>query len=126
MNLKPETKNNISKTIEITLGISYEEFEKLNSDEQQKLIASRRKKQKRKTSDEVTVMIGSGESSMFTKVKKGERVMIGSGKHSCFVRAGISLEEGKQELDGKIDNVLYSKPVEFVKKLQRRIKNLNK
>ena len=126
MNLKSETKNNISETFERTLGMSYEEFEKLDFDEQQKLIAMHRKKQKRKNSDEVTVMIGSGEHAIFTKVKKGERVMIDSGEHSCFVRAGISPEEARQELDDKIDDALYSKPVAFVKKLQRRIKNTNK
>ena len=64
-------------------------------------------------------MIGSGENAIFTKVKKGERIMIGSGEDSCFVRAGITPEEARRELDDKID---YSKPVAFVKKLQRRLK----
>lgn len=125
MNLKQETKNNISKTIEITLGISYEEFEKLDSEEQQKLIAMHKRKLKKGDSDEVTIMIGSGESSLFTKVKKGEKIMVGSGENSCFVRAGISPQEELKELNDKIDTILYEKgkPIGHGKKLQRRIKN---
>lgn len=118
MELKKETKNNILKIIENTLGISYEEFENLNFDEQQKLIAIYKRKHK-KIFDEVITMMGSGASSMFTRVKKGERVMIGSDENSCFVREGISPEEAREELNTKIDNALYSKPVAFVKKLQR-------
>ena len=107
----------------MTLGISYEEYEQLDFDEQQKLIAMHRKKPKRNNSSEVTIMIGSGEHSTFTEVKKGEIVMIGSGEDSCFARAGISPEEERQELDDEIDKILDSKPVAFVKKLQRRITN---
>lgn len=125
MDLKQEKNDNISKTFEITLGISYEEFEKLDPDEQQKLIAMHRNKIKR-NSDEVIVMIGSGENSLFTKVKKGETVMMGSGENSCFVKAGISPEEERQELNKKIDDMLYNRTDGFVKKLQRRIKNKNK
>ena len=123
MYLKQETLDNISKTLERKLGIPYEEFDKLDFDEQQRLISEYKKSQKRKKSDEVTVMIGSEEHAIFTKVKKGERIMVGSGEHSCFVRAGISPEEARQELDDKLDDSIYSKPVAFVKKLQRKIKN---
>ena len=123
MYLKQETLDNISKTLERKLGIPYEEFDKLDFDEQQRLISEYKKSQKRKNDDKVTVMIGSGEHAIFTKVKKGERIMVGSGEHSCFVRAGISPEEARQELDDKLDDAIYSKPVAFVKKLQRKIKN---
>ena len=67
-------------------------------------------------------MIGSGELSFFAKVKKGDHIMIGSGEDSCFVRAGISIEEARREIDDKIDDMLYCKPVAFTKKLQRRLK----
>ena len=125
MNLKPETRNNILKTIEITLGISYEEFEQLDSDEQQKLIAMHKRILKRENSDEVNVLVGPSESSFITKVKKGERIMVGSGENSCFVRAGISPQEELKELNNKIDTILYEKgkPIGHGKKLQRRIKN---
>lgn len=123
MSLKQEILDNISKTFERELGITYEEFDKLDFDSQQKLISEYHKKQKRKKSDEVTVMIGSGEHSIFTKVKRGEMIMVGSGEHSCFVRAGISPDEERQELDDKLDDAIYSKPVAFIKKLERKIKN---
>ncbi len=123
MNLNQETKDNIKKIIENTLGISYEEFEKLDFDEQQRLIAMYSKKIKRQNHNEVIAMIGSGENTFFLKVKKGERIMVGTGEDSCFVRAGISSEEAMQELDDKIDDAIYSRPVALVKKLQRRIRN---
>ena len=120
--LKDETKRNINYIFEKTLGIKYEEYEKLDCDEQRKLIVEYHKKHKGKNSNEVIAMIGSGENAIFTKVKKGERIMIGSGEDLCFVRAGITPEEARRELDDKIDDVIYSKPVAFVKKLQRRLK----
>lgn len=125
MNLKPETRNNISKTIEITLGISYEEFEQLDSDEQQKLIVMHKRILKRENSDEVTVLVGPSESSLITKVKKGERIMVGSGENSCFVRAVISPQEELEELNDKIDSILYGKGKQagLVKTLQRHTKN---
>ena len=125
MNLKPETRNNISKTIEITLGISYEEFEQLDSDEQQKLIVMHKRILKRENSDEVTVLVGPSESSLITKVKKGERIMVGSGENSCFVRAGISPQEELEELNDKIDSILYGKGKQagLVKKLQKHTRN---
>ena len=118
MALKHKIKNNISKTIENTLGISYEEFEQLELDEQKELIAMLRK-----NFDEAIPTIGTGENSIFTKVKKGKRVMIGSGEHSCSVRAGISSEEARKELNNKMDDAFYSKPVALIKKIQRRIRN---
>ena len=118
-------KRNINYMFEKTLGIKYEEYEKLDCDEQRKLIAECRKKNKGKNSNEVIVMIGSGENAIFTKVKKGEKIMIGSGENVCFVRAGITPEESRRELDDKLDDLIYSKPVAFVKKLQRRLKKQN-
>lgn len=120
--LKDETKRNIDYIFEKTLGIKYEEYEKLDCDEQRKLIVEYHKKNKSKNSNEVIAMIGSGENTIFTKVKKGEKIMIGSGEDSCFVRAGITPEKARRELDDKIDDTIYSKPVAFVKKLQRRLK----
>lgn len=67
-------------------------------------------------------MIGLGEHVIFTKVKKGERIMVGSGEHSCFVRAGITPVEARRELDDRLGDDIYCKPVAFVKKLQRRLK----
>lgn len=68
------------------------------------------------------VMIGSGEHSIFVRKRKGDRVMI---MHGNVIEAGLSLEEEQQRLDDKIDDIIYSKPVAFVKKMKRRIKKRN-
>ena len=121
MNLKQETLDNISKTFERELGITYEEFDKLDFDEQQRLLSEHRKKQKKKKSDDyVDVMVGYGEFSTFVKVKKGEKVMT---RYGNIMEAGLTLEEEHQRLEDDLDDIIYSKPVAFVKKLQRRIKN---
>ena len=49
--------------------------------------------------------------------------MVGSGEDAYFVRAGISFEEARQELNNKIDDAIYCRPVALVKKLQRRIRH---
>lgn len=120
--IKDETKRNLEYFFEKNLGIKYEEYQQLDFDEQQKLIAEYNTRTKGKKSDKVTVMIGSGETAIFTKVKKGERIMVGSGGNSCFVRAGITPQEAHRELDDRLDDAIYSKPVAFVKKIQRRLK----
>lgn len=120
--LKPETMKNINYMFEKSLGITYDEYAKLDCDEQERLMSEYHKKNKGSKSDEVIAMIGSGENAIFTRVKKGETIMIGSGEDSCFVRAGITPEEARRELDDQIDDALYSKPVAFARKLQRRLK----
>ena len=115
-------KENINNTFLRTLRISYDEFDKLNFDEQQKIIREYHKKILSQSIKKTHVMIGSGENSTFIGVNKRERVMIGSGEHSCFVKAGLTLEEEKRRTDDKIDDTLYNKPVALVKKIARRIK----
>ena len=80
------------------------------------------KNNKSRKNDSVRVMVGMGENSTFMKTKKGNRVMIGSGDDSCLIKVGISLEESRNEIDDKIDDVIYTKPVAFVKKLQGKIR----
>ena len=118
MNLNQETINNISNILERKLNMSYKEFAKLDVDEQQRLLSKYRKKQKKKD-NYVNVMIGYGDCSTFIKVKKGERVMI---RYGNIIKAGSTLEEEQQKLEEDIDNIIYSKPEAFVKKLQRNIK----
>ena len=103
------------------LGIPYDIFEQLDFDEQQKLIEyNRRKKRKKSKSNMVAVMIGSGEDAIFVKKKRGERYMLSDG---TFVRAGDTPKESRARLENRLDDAIYSKPVAFVKKLSRRIKN---
>lgn len=65
------------------------------------------------------VMIGSGENASFINKNHGQKYMLEDG---TIVRAGITPEEAKEELDNKIDDALYNKPVAFTKKLIRKIK----
>lgn len=73
----------------------------------------------KKNKEEVLMMIESGEDSAFIKVKKGKKVMLDDG---TFVEVGLILEESKRRLDDRIDDMLYSKPVSLVKKINRRLK----
>lgn len=122
MNLTQKTMNNISDLLEREIGMTYEEFDKLNFDEQQKILSEHRKKLKKKSDEYVDVMVGYGEHSTFVKVKKGEKVMT---RYGNIIEAGLTLEEEQQRLEDSLDDIIYSKPVAFVKKLQRRI-NKNK
>ena len=115
------TREIINESIKRELGITYDEFELLDFDEQQRLIEqNRQKKRKNNKNDFVRVMIGSGEDSIFVLKKRGERYMLSDG---TFVIAGDSPEESRARLEDRIDDAIYSKPVAFVKKLSRRIKN---
>lgn len=92
---------------------------KLDFYEQQKLLSKYRQKQKKKSDEYVDVMVGYGEFSTFTKVKKGEQVMT---RYGNIIEAGLTREEEQQRLEDDLDDIIYRKPVAFVKKLQRRIK----
>ena len=115
------TRELINESIKRKLGITYDEFELLDFDEQQRLIRqSRQKSQKQNKKGSVRVMIGSGEHSIFVSKKRGERYMLSDG---TFVRAGDTPEKSRARLEDRIDDAIYSKPIAFVKKLSRRIKN---
>lgn len=105
--------------LERELGIPYEEFDKLDCDEQHKILQAHKIILKPTKKDEVLIMIGSGQHSTFIKAKKGERVMLSDG---TFVEAGLTPKESKRRLDDKIDDMLYSKPVALVKKISRKLK----
>lgn len=118
-----ETASEIAKDfLERELGIPYEEFDKLDCDEQHKILQAHKKILKPAKKDEVIMLIGSGEHSTLIKVKKGEKVMLSDG---TFVEAGLTPEESKRRLDDKIDDMLYNKPVALVKKISRRLKKNN-
>ncbi len=73
-----------------------------------------------KTSNEEIILIRSGDQSMFASVKNGETVLLGDS--STFVYAGTSMKEEKRKIENDLDDVIYSKPVALIKKLERRIK----
>lgn len=120
--LNSTIKENINNTLLNTLGISYDEFDKLDFDEQQRIIRECHKKNSKFKGKNSLVMIGNDEHSTFIKAKNGEKIMIGSGEHSCFVEIGLTPEESIIRLNDKLDDVIYNKPVALVKKIVRRIK----
>ena len=114
------TRKNINESIKRELSVKYDEFELLDFDEQQRIIEqNRQKKRENNKSDFVRVMIDSGEDSIFVLKKRGERYMLSDG---TFVIAGDTPEESRARLEDRLDDIAYSKPVAFVKKLQRKIK----
>ena len=115
-----EVRDHLNESIKRELGITYDEFELLDFDEQQRLIEKNRQKKKKNKDDYVRVMIGSGEDSIFVRKKRGERYMLSDG---TFVIAGDTSEESRQRLEDRLDDAIYSKTVAFVKKLSRKIKN---
>lgn len=119
MYLNESTKEIIKKDIESKLGIPYEQFANLDIDEQERMLKEYRKKNNIKSNQDTIIIVGSGEHAIFTKTKKGSRHMLEDG---TFYEAGLSLEESESRLNDRMDDVLYSKPVAFVKKIVRRMK----
>ena len=114
-----KTRNYINESIKRELGITYDEFELLDCDEQQKLIEQNRQKKRKNKGDCVRVMVGSGQHSMVALKERGERYMLSDG---TFVIAGDTPEESRARFEDRLDDAIYSKPVAFIKKISRRIK----
>jgi hypothetical protein len=51
--------------------------------------------------------------------------MIGSGEHSTFIRAGVSLEEERDEINKRIDELIDNKPKSLVKRFIKKVGNKN-
>lgn len=99
--LSSKTKENINNILLNTIGMSYDEYDKLDCDEQQEIIKQYHKKNHKSKDKSNFVMIGNDES-----------VMIGSGEHSCFVETGLTPEEESIRLNDELDG----KPKALVKK----------
>lgn len=112
--------------LERMLGISYQEFDNLDFDAQQKIIKEARAKNKitERESDTITMMIGSGEHAIFTRVKRGKRILVGSGEHSYFIEAGLTPEEEKRRLNDEIDSILNSKKSKVKEKVKSIINRI--
>lgn len=121
--LSDKTMNSINNIFEDKLGMSYEEFDKLDFDEQQGLIKENRETNKTSKSDYVRVMVGSGEHSTFINVKRGERVMLDDG---TFIIAGETPEKSEEKINEKLDKIINesntgkSKILSLFKKINRR------
>ena len=120
--LKDETREAINEHFKRILGISYDEFELLDVDEQQKLISEYHKRHPQRKSDTEIVMIGSGENALFLKVKKGQRYMVTSGDHSIMARAGETREEQDRRINAYLDRQAETQKPKGLKQLIKRMK----
>ena len=75
------------------------------------------KKHKDRREGTVPVMMPGGDGS-FMRVKKGTRIRT---THGYYI-AGDTIEDRKIRMEDRIDDVMYSKPKAFCKKLTRKIK----
>lgn len=117
--LSEKTKNNINEEFLKKIGITYDEFQSLDFDVQQKYM-KKIKKIKSKNKKTETVMIETGEHAIFTEMNRGENYMLDDG---TIVSSGLTPEYSKKMLEDRFDDAFYSKPVAFVKKIERKIKN---
>lgn len=120
---------NTKEIIESELGMSYDSFIKLDCDEQDKIIQNHKLNIKKDSTDEERVMIGEGEHAIFTKVKRERRIMIGSGEHSIFIKAGVTPDESRNELNQRLDEIVNKKESENKQKkgkILRLFKRKNK
>lgn len=119
-------KKKLDITLKSKLGITYDEFELLDFDEQQRLIeknSQEMKKNNKKNNKKkyVIVMIGSGEEAIFIRKKRGERHLMLS--DCTYIKAGDTPEEYRARTEDRLDDAIYSIPVAFIKKLIRKVKN---
>lgn len=111
--MKKTIKECADETLLRTLGISYDEYEKLDFDEQQRLMSEYHKNHPNK-SKEVTVMIGGGDESIFIKVPRGEKVLTPNG----YFIAGETLEENRKKFE-EHEQMVIEKEKKFYKKLDK-------
>lgn len=93
------TKENINKDFIRMLGISYDEFDKLDFDEQQRLISEYHKKHPNKDKDTL-VMIGGGDESIFIRMPKGKKILTPDG----YFIAGETLEDNKKRWEQELED----------------------
>lgn len=121
MVLNREIMEKINNDIYRVTGMSYDEFSKLDFDEQQKLIKEYHKKNNKRIffrkKENCSVMIGSGEETMFVKVKKGTKVMLFDG---TVVDAGITLDEYWKCQEDRINKIAKVSVKERIRSLFRR------
>ncbi len=66
------------------------------------------------------VIFGYGNNSVIDEVKKGEKVMV---RYGNIIEVSLTRALYKQKLEDDLDDIIYSKPVAFVKKMVRNVKN---
>lgn len=118
--MNKETRENINKEFIRMLGISYDEYEELDFDEQQKLISEYHEKHPNKDK-ETLVMIGGGDESIFMRVPKGKKIWTSDG----YFIAGETLEENKKRWEQMMDES-DEKWKKFNKKMDKELSKTQK
>ena len=94
-------KDNVNEILLNTIGMSYDEYEQLDFDEQQKIMAEYHKRHPNK-SKTTTVMIGGGDDSLFFKTSKGNKILTTNG----YYIAGETLEENKERWETQLEKFI--------------------
>lgn len=97
-------KDNVNEILLNTIGMSYDEYEQLDFDEQQKIMAEYHKRHPSK-SKTTNVMIGGGDDSLFIKTSKGKKILTTNG----YYIAGETLEENKERWENPIKKIYRKK-----------------
>ncbi len=90
-------RDNVNEILLNTIGMSYDEYEQLDLDEQQKVMTEYHKRHPNK-SKTTTTMIGGGDDSLFIKTSKGKKILTTNG----YYIAGETLEENKERWESPI------------------------
>lgn len=113
-----KTKENINRILMKEVGITYDEYERLDIYDQQEIIKKiKEKKHKNIRDNQELVMIGYGEYSLVTRIKKGTKVMA---RYGNMVEAGLTPEESEERLNKRVEEVIEEKPKSKILKLFRR------
>lgn len=97
-------KDNVNEILLNTIGMSYDEYEQLDFDEQQKVMTEYHKRHPNK-SKTTTAMIGGGDDSLFFKTSKGKKILTTNG----YYIAGETLKENKERWENSIRKVYRKK-----------------
>lgn len=109
---------NLNNILLKEINITYNQFEELDYDEQQKILkVLRNKNEKKKVSNKEIVMIGSGENSIFVRMNKGQKVMLSDG---TIYEVGLTKEEFNKRLERKMQKVIKKSPIEKIKSLVKK------
>lgn len=97
-------RDSVNEVLLNTIGMSYDEYEQLDFDEQQKIIAEYHKRHPNK-SKITTVMIGGGDDSLFIKTNKEKKILTANG----YYIVGETLEENNERWENSIRKIYRKK-----------------
>ena len=115
-----KVKENVNRILMKELGMTYDEYERLDIYDQQRIIKKLREKKRKNIRDnQELVMIGYGEYSLVTKVKKGTKVMT---RYGNLIEAGLTPEEEHERLNKRIEKIFEEKPKNKILSLNKKKK----